>query len=217
MRAIGLLWTGLLLFRNVRDLVVLIEARQVESMPTPVFVTAVAARVAFITFLLLLLSLFIVRFKPLAKAPGLGARVVALIGSFLPTFFGVLLPRYEESALLNLASLMCLAVGNGLSAYGFTYLNRSASIMAEARRLVTTGPYRIVRHPVYLFEEIAVFGALLPYLWPPRAAMFGLLLFGAHVWCQFRRMSNEEEVLQATFPEYSEYKARTAKLMPGLY
>jgi protein-S-isoprenylcysteine O-methyltransferase Ste14 len=217
MRAMGLLWTGFLLWTNVIRLMAFIEARHVEAMSAVVFVTAVAARVAFIAFLLLLVSLFVVRFKPLAKAPGLNARVVALLGSFLPTFFGVFLPRYEESALLNLTSLACLAVGNGLSAYGFTYLNRSASIMAEARRLVTAGPYRFVRHPVYLFEQIAVFGAVLNYMWPPRVALFAVLLFAAHVWCQFQRMRNEEGVLEATFPEYTEYKRRTARLLPGLY
>ncbi len=213
MRGIGLLWTGFLLFTNVTRLITFIE---VESTPTVVFVTAVAARVAFVTFLLLLVLVFVVRLRPLAKAPGLGARVVALCGSFLPTFLGVL-PRYEESVLLNLASFTCIAVGNGLSVYGFSYLNRSASIMAEARRLVTTGPYRFIRHPVYVFEEIAVVGALLTFVWPPLVATFALLIFAGHVWCQFQRMKNEEGVLEATFPEYSAYKKRTARLVPGLY
>jgi len=30
-------------------------------------------------------------------------------------------------------------------------------------------------------------------------------------------MHNEEAVLAATFPEYSAYQARTARLLPGVY
>ena len=216
MRGIGLLWTGFLLVTNVTRLITFIEGWQAESMPVLVFATAVAARVAFVTFLLLLVLVFVVRLKPLAKAPGLGARIVALCGSFLPTLLGVL-PRYEESVLLNLASFTCIAIGNGLSVYGFSYLNRSASIMAEARRLVTTGPYRFVRHPVYMFEEIAVVGVLLNFVWPPWVATFALPIVGGHLWCQFQRMKNEERVLEATFPEYAKYKQSTARLVPGLY
>ncbi len=214
-RGIGLVWTGFLLFTNVKNLLTFIEGPH-DALSTWVFATAVASRLAFVTFLLLLLFFFIVRLRPLAKAPGVGARVVAICGTFLPTMFG-LLPRYEESALLNIASFTCIAISNILSAYGFSYLSRSASIMAEARRLVTAGPYRVVRHPVYLFEELAVVGVTLTFLWPPRVAGLALLIFAAHGWCQLLRMRNEESVLQAAFPEYEEYKRHTARMVPGLY
>lgn len=216
MRGIGLLWTGFLLFTNVSNLFTFVDGHRVEPMPPLVFATAVASRLAFVTFLLIVLFFFIVRLRPLAKAPGLGARVVALCGTFLPTLLG-LLPRYEESALLNFVSFACIAVSNLFSAYGFSYLSRSASIMAEARRLVTAGPYRFVRHPVYLFEELAVVGAMLTFLWPPRVSALALLIFAIHARCQIQRMRNEEGVLQATFPEYQEYKKHTARLVPGLY
>lgn len=216
MRGVGFLWTGFLLSRNVGSTLEFVRSPHAASMPTVVFVSAVAARIAFLTFLLLLVFFFVVRLKPLAKATGIGTRAVALAGTFLPTFFGIL-PRYDDSALINFMSFACLAVGNGLTAYGFSYLSRSASIMAEARRLVTSGPYRFVRHPVYLFEEIALVGVLLNYVGSLRVATLALLILVAHMWCQFQRMNNEEAVLGATFPEYSDYKARTAKILPGLY
>ena len=216
MRGVGILWTGFLLLVSVGNLIAFFEGQHVQTMSAVVVATAIAARVAFATFLLLLLLLFIVRLGPVAKAPGIGARLVALTGTFLPTFFG-LLPRYDESAPLNLASFSCIAAGNALSVYGLSYLSRSASIMAEARRLVTTGPYRFVQHPVYLFEALAIVGAMLTYLWPPWVATAALAIFAGYVWCQLRRMRNEEGVLDATFPEYPEYKKRTARLVPGLY
>jgi len=35
--------------------------------------------------------------------------------------------------------------------------------------------------------------------------------------CQIRRMNNEEIVLTDVFPQYSAYKKRTARIIPGLY
>jgi protein-S-isoprenylcysteine O-methyltransferase Ste14 len=35
--------------------------------------------------------------------------------------------------------------------------------------------------------------------------------------CQLYRMSYEERVLSGSFPEYEEYMADTARLIPGLY
>ena len=203
-----------MLYGSLSGLVGFIEKR--HEVPSIVFTTAIAARVAVVFFVLLVFVLFVFRLRPLAKARGVGVRVVALAGTFLPTSLG-LLPRYEDSALLNLASFTCLAIGNALAIYGFTYLSHSSSIMAEARRLVTNGPYRIMRHPVYAFEEIAVIGYALNYLWPSRVAAFALLILVSHAWCQLRRMRAEEDVLQAAFPEYGEYKQHTARLVPGIY
>jgi len=35
--------------------------------------------------------------------------------------------------------------------------------------------------------------------------------------CQIRRMRNEEIVLMEVFPEYSRYKGKTPRIIPGLY
>jgi hypothetical protein len=52
----------------------------------------------------------------------------------------------------------------------------SASPMAEARRLVTDGPYALARHPLYIAEEIAVIGLFLQY-----ASLWAGLLVVAHL------------------------------------
>ncbi len=84
--------------------------------------------------------------------------------------------------------------------------------MAEARELVTRGPYAFVRHPLYLAEEIAVLGAIVIFLSLPAV----LLLF-LHVAIQIQRMRNEEAVLQQAFPEYAAYMANTSRAIPGVY
>ena len=91
-------------------------------------------------------------------------------------------------------------------------LGRSFSVMAEARYLVTSGPYRFVRHPLYLAEELAVVGVFIQF-----ASVWTALLLALQISFQLRRMHNEEAVLAATFPEYTAYQARTSRLIPGIY
>jgi protein-S-isoprenylcysteine O-methyltransferase Ste14 len=84
--------------------------------------------------------------------------------------------------------------------------------MPEARRLVTTGPYRIVRHPLYLCELVAMLGAALQFALPE-----ALILWAIQAGFQFTRCLNEERVLRTAFAEYEAYAARTARILPGLY
>jgi protein-S-isoprenylcysteine O-methyltransferase Ste14 len=84
--------------------------------------------------------------------------------------------------------------------------------MAEARRLVTGGPYALVRHPLYLAEEIAVIGLFLQY-----ASPWSALLVVAHFAFQLQRMRNEEQILRDTFAEYATYARSTQRLIPGVY
>jgi protein-S-isoprenylcysteine O-methyltransferase Ste14 len=60
-----------------------------------------------------------------------------------------LFPRHDLSIGLNLLSAGLIVVGHLLAVYALAWLGRSFSIMAEARRLVTDGPYAVVRHPLY--------------------------------------------------------------------
>ena len=84
--------------------------------------------------------------------------------------------------------------------------------MPEARRLVTSGLYGVMRHPLYLAEELATLGILLQFL-----SVWALLLCAAHIAFQLRRMHNEEMLLAQAFTEYEAYRTRTARLLPGVY
>lgn len=78
--------------------------------------------------------------------------------------------------------------------------------------MVTSGPYAFVRHPLYLGEFVVLFGIALQQLMP-----WALLLLGVQCMFQFERMKNEERVLARAFPNYEDYIARTARLLPGVY
>jgi protein-S-isoprenylcysteine O-methyltransferase Ste14 len=78
--------------------------------------------------------------------------------------------------------------------------------------LVTTGPYRYVRHPIYAavlyFTWAGVFGNL-----SPLNITFGLLtLAGAFV-----RIRSEESLVRVRYPEYNEYAEKTRRLIPFLF
>ncbi len=169
-----------------------------------------AAQAAGLAFLLLILAVTAVRLKPMRSAEGLEPRLTALLG----TFFSIALVAFEPvqaGPLWRMLSIALVATGMLLSTWVLLRLGRSFSITAQARRLVTSGPYAIVRHPLYVCEEIAVVGLLLMCLSP------GAVLVVAVQWMfQLRRMSNEERVLRAAFADYAAYAARTPKVIPNL-
>lgn len=88
-------------------------------------------------------------------------------------------------------------------------LGKCFGILPEARGLVTRGPYRFVRHPVYLGELGAVLGFVIgaPTFWN-----IGVLV--AFYAAQAVRMRLEEQALTREFPEYGSYAAATPRLVP---
>lgn len=175
------------------------------------FAAGMVSRSSTICFLGLMSVLFLIRLEPIKKAKGIQPRAMAIAGTFfvaLVTFF----PRANLSMTLTvIASLLCLA-GTAISVYVLAHLGRSFSLMAEARRLVTTGPYGIVRHPLYIFEGLASLGLLLQFV-----SFYTVVIFIAFALLQFQRMKNEEAILEKAFPEYGPYKLKTARLIPGIY
>ena len=121
-------------------------------------------------------------------------------------------PRHPLSVSGEIVATFLLMIGNAGAVVALMQLGRSFSIMAESRQLVTTGPYRFVRHPLYLTEEIALIGVFLQY-----ASPWTVLLLLVQIAFQLRRMHNEELILTGHFPEYAAYQRTTARLIPGVY
>ena len=79
--------------------------------------------------------------------------------------------------------------------------------------IITTGPYRFVRHPMYA-------GALLYFVGLPLllGSWLGLACVPILVWALMLRVLIEELTLRKQFPEYSAYAARVRdKLLPFIW
>jgi protein-S-isoprenylcysteine O-methyltransferase Ste14 len=111
-----------------------------------------------------------------------------------------------------MVSTLLVLFGSAAAVIALLRLGRSFSVMAEARRLVTSGPYRFVRHPLYLAEELAIIGIFVQFL-----SFSTALILAVQIAFQLRRMHNEEVILAANFPQYAAYRQKTARLIPGIY
>jgi protein-S-isoprenylcysteine O-methyltransferase Ste14 len=123
----------------------------------------------------------------------------------------IALQRPSESAATSLVLVgeLVTLVSCGWLLVAALALGRCFGILPEVRGLVTRGPYRLVRHPVYLGEFGACAGLVLA---APSRWNFGVAV--AFAAAQAMRIRLEERALLAEFPEYAEYAASTPRLVP---
>ena len=155
--------------------------------------------------------LFFLRRLPLRKSDGPWPRVTALLGANF-NFLLLLLPRVTLDISWTAIATALTFAGTLASVAILVYLGRAFSIFPEARQLVLRGPYRYIRHPLYLFETVSILGIMLQYRQPWAAFV---VIVGFCI--QIRRMTYEEDVLRRTFPAYDAYAKPLARLIPGVY
>lgn len=97
----------------------------------------------------------------------------------------------------------------------FVLGNRFSGLVAiqPDHKLVTTGLYGTIRHPSYLGLLVLCFGWALAF-----ASVVGALIIALMLIPLVARMNAEEGLLTQVFgAEYTAYKARTSRLIPGVY
>jgi len=167
-------------------------------------------RILTVAFFAFLVVIYVLRSEAIARDHNPVAIAAALIGSFVLYGLFLIPGRGRSTDIWVLAgSDMGLACGMLWALYSLTYLGKRFSIVPEARGLVTSGPYRLIRHPIYLGEITAGFGLVLPTLLTVHAVVF--IIF---VLAQLVRTYFEERILKATYPQYEAYARRTRRLIP---
>ncbi len=121
------------------------------------------------------------------------------------------LPRAAASIL----AIALLTAGFGLIVSGIVWLRSNLSPLPYPRdctTLVETGPFRIVRHPMYS-------GAILMALgWSLETQGLLTLGYALLLFVLFNLKARREEAwLMERFPEYSAYRTRTRQLIPFVF
>ena len=115
-------------------------------------------------------------------------------------------PGNEASPAAGLALILLAA---GLSLVSLLTMGRLFGVRPALRGLVTRGPYKLVRHPVYLGELGACAGLVMG-----AATTWNLTAVGVLLVAQLVRMRLEERALEREFPEYAAYAAHTPRIVP---
>lgn len=96
---------------------------------------------------------------------------------------------------------------------GFGLLNSSRLQIVKDQRLITTGVYRHIRHPLYLGEITRNLGFAIVF-----SSLYGLVvMFIGNIFLLFRIEIEERMLVDEFGHEYKEYKKRTKKLFPYIY
>jgi len=145
-----------------RIALVMVFVRTDPSVLPATLVLRTVSEVATLAFFALSIVMYMVRRVPRRAALGFYPRFAAVVGTFLSLGF-VLLPPQELSSALYLTSLLLLIAGTAFAICALLVLGRSISLLPEARRLATRGPYALVRHPLYVGEMVAIAGIALQH------------------------------------------------------
>lgn len=153
-----------------------------------------------------LIVVYLFRSPPVNRSRGAREIIIPLVGSALP--FALLIsppnPAVTASPPLFYGLLWGMAAATLLTVWGMWSLRSSFSITVEARQLVTSGPYRLVRHPIYCGEILAATAVAAIRFSAVNIVL--LLLFSS---LQLWRTRMEEAKLSSVFPEYREFAGRS--------
>jgi protein-S-isoprenylcysteine O-methyltransferase Ste14 len=182
----------------------------VAPMPTALGLE-ILAQVATVIFLGVQITVFIIRRLPQARLGGVAPTLAAVAGAISPLLL-VALPKAPTSMASSTLSMVLIIAGTAGATWVLAILGRSFAILPQARGLVTKGPYRLIRHPLYLAQQISTFGVMFQFMQP-----WSFLVAVASFAPQIVRMRYEEAILAKTYPAYRDYMRTTSRLIPGIY
>lgn len=144
----------------------------------------------------------------LSKIGSLSGFVIAVLGLFFLIFNKCIISENPLVIVIQLLSV-CLMIWARI-----TFKSRSFHLTANPTEggLVTNGPYRLLRHPIYAAVIYFSWACLIAF--PEIKVLIAVLLITAGM---FIRMLLEEMELNRAYPEYAEYSKRAKRLIPFIF
>lgn len=162
-----------------------------------------------ITLLAVLVGTLVMVRRPLLRDGSSRSMLLAL-----PSFFmaGVLFKLAPDTRAWPGFAQWTFVCGTAITLASMAWLGRSFGVLPAVRSIVARGPYRWLRHPVYMGELILMVACVMAAL-----DGFRLLALAAGTVLLVVRIRAEEEVLMASTP-YREYASGVAwRLVPGVW
>jgi protein-S-isoprenylcysteine O-methyltransferase Ste14 len=117
----------------------------------------------------------------------------------------------RPGAAVRAIGFLLIACGLLVGITAISYLQRREQ-QPPSTALVTSGPYRFIRHPMYVGLDLFALGWALSFGgW--LTFLFAVLL----IVLLDRKAAHEERILRARFASYDTYCARTRRLVPFIY
>ena len=188
---------------------------------------------AWVYLAILLIPMLIVMIYFIKKAPEFLARRMQLKEkedeqkiivklALIPFLLAFILPGIDKRLGWSNVPILIIVVAEILVCIGYIFVilvfkeNKFASRIIEVvkgQKVIQSGPYRIVRHPMYL-------GTILMYVVSPLAlgSYWAIIPAIFIIPILIARIINEEKVLTKELEGYSEYKQKTKyRLIPGIW
>jgi protein-S-isoprenylcysteine O-methyltransferase Ste14 len=150
--------------------------------------------------------------RALYVVPLLLCGVLLAGGRFLPSILTARL--VPPGPLLPLLGALAAAIGIACAVWARRHLGRNWSgtiTLKQDHTLIRSGPYRIVRHPIYSGLLLALVGTAAAI-----GEIRGVLAVACALVGVLRKIHVEEQRMSETFAEYRQYQKETAALIPLL-
>jgi protein-S-isoprenylcysteine O-methyltransferase Ste14 len=139
------------------------------------------------------------------------ATIVLIVSIVVLLSRSELLARHPIGIMLQIAAVVLMVWAR--VTFGLRSFHAAANPTAGG--LVTSGPYRYWRHPIYAAILLFVWAGIHSQHGPPSVP--ALLLAALATLMTAVRIQAEEQLLRATFPEYAAYAARTKRVVPFVF
>jgi protein-S-isoprenylcysteine O-methyltransferase Ste14 len=160
---------------------------------------------------LLILVIAFARGQPVAQDHSLATSVAVVVSYAYPYAQVALLQSIPGDVAWPTGGLVLVTIAAFLSLASLLTLGRSFGIRPALRRLVTNGPYRFVRHPIYLSYVIGDIGYNL------QEWNVGTVLLTLAGWVSLVYRIHAEERVLSRDPGWRAYAARVPSVLPRLW